>query len=283
MLRILQTSAGVIALLLAIAAPLGAQNPDTQNGRRRGGGFSVPPAPDQAAVDRGQKLFVESCGFCHGKEANGGDGGPDLIRSVLANHDEKGNLIGPVILNGRTEKGMPKFNMSQAQISDIVAFLQFRNRYVRYRQLYQVKNDVVTGDSKAGEAYFNGAGRCSACHSPTGDLAHIAARFEPESLMRRFLYPAARTFRARSEPAAGDRARATVTVTLPSGESISGPLEHLDEFSVSMRDASGDYHTWWREDAKVKVHDPLAAHADLLEQYTDADIHNLLAYLETLK
>jgi cytochrome c oxidase cbb3-type subunit 3 len=269
-------------LLLAIAAQLDAQNPATQSARRRGGD-GVPPAPDQAAVDRGQKLFVESCGFCHGKEANGGDGGPDLIRSVLANHDENGNLIGPVILNGRTDKGMPKFNMSQAQISDIVAFLRFRNRYVRYRQLYQVKSDVVTGDAKAGEVYFNGAGRCNRCHSPAGDLGHIAARLEPEFLMRRFLYPASREFRARGETAANERARVMVTVTLPSGETASGPLEHLDEFSVSMRDVNADYHTWWREDVKVEVHDPLAAHADLLKQYTDTDIHNLLAYLETLK
>jgi mono/diheme cytochrome c family protein len=269
-------------LAAIVAAQLGAQNPDAQGGRRRGGGFGVPPAPDQAAVDRGQKLFMENCGFCHGKEANGGDGGPDLIRSVLANHDENGNLIGPVILDGRPEKGMPKFKMTPAQISDIVAFLRFRNRYVRYRQLYQVKNDVITGDAKAGEAYFNGVGRCRGCHSPSGDLAHVAARFEPEFLLRRFLYPATRSFRGASEPA-NDRARATVTVTLPSGESVSGLLEHVDEFSVSMRDASGDYHTWWRETAKVEIHDPLEAHAELLSQYTDTDIHNLLAYLETLK
>ena len=116
----------------------------------------IPPAPDQAAVDRGQNLFSQNCSFCHGRDANGGDGGPDLIRSVLVNHDEHGNLISPVVLNGRPGKGMPKFNLTPAQISDIATFLHARNRYVRYRQLYQVK-DVVTGDARSGEAYFNGA------------------------------------------------------------------------------------------------------------------------------
>lgn len=240
----------------------------------------MPPGPDPAAVERGQKLFTESCSFCHGREANGGDGGPDLIRSVLANHDEKGNLIGPVILNGRPDKGMPKFDMTPAQISDIVAFLAARNRYVRYRQLYQVQDAVVAGDAKAGQAYFTGTGRCSTCHSPTGDLAHIAGKYEPEALIRRFLYPQGRGGRGSApEP----RSQATVTVTLSSGQTFSGPLRHLDEFTVSMNDAAGDYHTWPRENVKVEVHDPLSAHVELLGKYTDDDMHNLLAYLETLK
>jgi mono/diheme cytochrome c family protein len=247
-------------------------------GRRGGGGGGMPPAPDQAAVDRGQKLFSANCSFCHGRDANGG---PDLIRSVLANHDEKGNLIGPVILNGRPDKGMPKFNMTPAQIQDIVAFIAARNRYVRYRQLYQVNDAVVAGDTKAGQAYFIGAGHCSTCHSPTGDLAHIATKFEPEALIRRFLYPQGRGGRGGAAP--DPRAQSTVTVTLPSGQAFSGPLRHLDEFTVSMNDAAGDYHTWERDKVKVELHDPLAAHADLLGKYSDDDIHNLLAYLETLK
>jgi mono/diheme cytochrome c family protein len=250
---------------------------DAQGGAGRRGGAGMPPLPDPAAVERGQKLFVESCAFCHGRDANGGDGGPDLIRSVLTNHDEKGNLIGPVILNGRPEKGMPKFSMSPAQIFEIVAFLAARNRYVRYRQLYQVSDAVVAGDARAGQAYFNGAGRCSGCHSPTGDLAHIAGKYEPEALIRRFLYPQGRG--AAPDP----RAQVTVTVTLASGQSFTGALRHLDEFTVSMNDVAGDYHSWQRENVKLAVHDPLAGHVDLLEKYTDDDIHNLLAYLETLK
>jgi len=240
-------------------------------------GNCIPPAPDQAAVDRGQKLFSQNCSFCHGKDANGGDGGPDLIRSVLVNHDEHGNLIAPVVLNGRSQKGMPKFSLTPAQISDIATFLHARNRYVRYRQLYQVK-DVVTGDANAGEAYFNGAGRCNTCHSATGDLAHVAREYEPEALLRTFLYPGRR---GASPPI--ERTRKTVTITLKSGQVLSGPLQHLDEFTVSMYDASGDYHTWPHDAVRVEVHDPLAAHAELLRTYTDSDMHNVLAYLETLK
>lgn len=240
-------------------------------------GNGIPPAPDQAAVDRGQKLFSQYCSFCHGKDANGGDGGPDLIRSVLVNHDEGGNLIAPVVSNGRLEKGMPKFNLTSAQISDVATFLHARNRYVRYRQLYQVKG-IVTGSARAGEAFFNGVGRCNTCHSPGGDLAHVASEYEPETLLRTLLYPG-----RRGASSSSGRARKTVTVTLKSGEVFSGPLQHLDEFTVSMYDASGGYHTWKRDVVTVELHDPLAAHAELLRTYTDTDMHNVLAYLETLK
>jgi len=74
-------------------------------------------------------------------------------------------------------------------------------------------------------------------------------------------------------------------VTLPTGESFTGPLERIDDFNIAMRDSAGDYHSFTRDGAtpKVEVHDPLKAHLDLLSKYTDADIHNLTAYLVTLK
>src|SRR6185437_7605424 len=172
---------------------------------------------------------------------------------------------------------MPKFSFAPDQISDIATFLHARNRDVRYRQLYQVK-DVITGDAKAGAAYFNGSGKCNTCHSPGGDLEHVAAKYEPEALIRRFLYPG-----GRGAQSADEKARKTVTVTLSSGQSFEGRLEHIDEFTVSMYDASGDYHTWARSAVKVDIHDPLAAHLRLLQNYTDTDMHNVLAYLETLK
>jgi len=255
---------------LAFAVSLSAQTPKRKGNR-------IPPAPDQAAVDRGQNLFSQNCSFCHGRDANGGDGGPDLIRSVLVNHDEHGSLISPVVLNGRPGKGMPKFNLTPAQISDIATFLHARNRYVRYRQLYQVK-DVVTGDARSGEAYFNGAGRCKTCHSPAGDLAHVASEYEPEALLRTLLYP------GRSGAlSSSDRIRKKVTVKLTSGQIFSGPLQHIDEFTVSMYDEAGEYHTWPRDTVQVEIHDPLAVHAKLLQIYTDTEMHNVLAYLETLK
>jgi hypothetical protein len=123
--------------------------------------------------------------------------------------------------------------------------------------------------------YFNA--HCSACHSPTGDLAHVAAKYEPPVLQGRLLYP-----KTRLSP----KAQITATVTVRSGQSFSGVLSSIDDFSIALTDASGQYHSWLLEDGsgiKVTIHDPLAGHEQLLKSYTDTDMHNVLAYLETLK
>jgi cytochrome c oxidase cbb3-type subunit III len=239
------------------------------------------PAPDSVAAARGQKLFGSNCAFCHGIKATGAQG-PDLVRSALVLHDEKGELIAPVVLNGRPDKGMPSFpSFTQAQIYDIAEFLHSRVEAVANRGLYTVQ-DVVTGNVQKGQAYFNGAGQCNTCHSPTGDLAHVASKFQAADLQAAFLYPASIT--AFHTDATQASTPTLVTVTLPSGASISGTLKRLDDFNVSMYDQSGAYHSWSRSTGlKVDVKDPLAAHRALLEKYTDEDMHNLLAYLVTLK
>jgi cytochrome c oxidase cbb3-type subunit 3 len=246
--------------------------------------LGMAPPEDPAAVERGTKEFVTNCAFCHGSGATGGEGGPDLVRSVLVMHDEKGDKIGPVILQGRPQKGMPKFPMSQAQIADISAFLRAQVQKKGNRMTYEIQN-VITGDPHAGEAYFTGAGKCNSCHSPSGDLAGIANKYDAVTLQSRFLYP--KTFTFPGMPKVGPPPPPTkVTVRLSSGESFSGTLKHVDDFSVSLYDSSGEYHSWLlgrNPGIKVEIHDPLAAHIELLQKYSDTDMHNVLAYLETLK
>ncbi len=245
--------------------------------------FGLSAAPDPAAVDRGQKLFVSNCAFCHGSSATGGNSGPNLVRSVLVLHDEgSGTQIGPVILNGRLEKGMPKFAFTEAQIKDVAAFLLNRSQATVDRMSYKTIN-INTGDPKAGEAYFQA--HCASCHSGTGNLAHVATKYEPEGLLSRILYPSANERGRRSSKVRDAKAVSSVTVTSPVGQSTTGALEYMDDFTVSLVDASGEHHSWSREEPglKVEVRDPLKAHQELLTQYTDADMHNVLAYLETLK
>jgi cytochrome c oxidase cbb3-type subunit III len=264
------------ALGLFTAASLVAQSPPAPAPRPGGNMLISRAVPDAAAVERGQKIFVGNCGFCHGTTAQGGDSGPDLVRSALALDDERGDKIGPVIEQGRPSKGMPAFHLPPDQIQDIAAFLRSRQQAAIDRNAYSILN-IVTGDREKGREYFNGAGRCHSCHSPTGDLSGIAKRYDAVTLQSRFLYP-------RPRPNDGQPVRPEVTVKLASGQSFSGTLEYLDDFDVALRDASGDYHSFSRDaHLKVEVHDPLSAHAELLKKYTDADMHNLLAYLVTLK
>ncbi|HLK22021.1 MAG TPA: c-type cytochrome [Bryobacteraceae bacterium] len=286
--RALWKTSGTLGALLA--ASLLAQEPQAPAQQRPASNtfsfrnfFNIGAPPDPAAVERGQKLYVPSCGFCHGTNATGGNSGPDLVRSVLVLHDEgSGKEIGPVILNGRPDKGMPKFAFTQEQIKDLAAFFLSRSQSAANRMEYKILN-VVTGDASAGQSYF--ASHCANCHSPTGDLARIATRFDPVALQSRFLYPVTRGFPGMPAPPPHPRAQTTVTVTLPSGQTYAGALQYLDDFNVALKDSSGEYRSWSLDGTgvKVAVHDPLQEHLDLLKQYSDADMHNILAYLETLK
>lgn len=224
---------------------------------------------DKAAADRGQGIFSSSCSFCHGSQATGTEQAPNLLRSPLVFQDHGGDTLGPFLKQGRPTLGMPAFpTLEPQQVQDISAFLHLRIQQVRGTRLPETA--LLVGDPKAGLAYFNGPGKCSTCHSATGDLAHIGSKDQPLALTTSFLTPPAKP--------------SQVTVVLPSGQSVKGKLEYLDEFTVSLVDSAGVYHTWPRDRTKsVEVDDPLAAHKAMLPVYTDKDIHDLLAYLVTLK
>jgi cytochrome c oxidase cbb3-type subunit III len=237
---------------------------------------------DKEAAERGRTIFVPTCGFCHGNDAHG-KSGPDLVRSALVLHDNKGDVLGPVIRNGRPERGMPAFSaLSAEQIADISTFLHSRAADVSNRFAYKI-GDLITGDAKKGAAFFNGEGHCGSCHSATGDLAHVATKYEPVELQRRMLYPAPNVIDVFLGRAVTPLAPTQITVQLPSGERVSGTLDHLDEFTVSMHDSAGWYRSFSRESVTVDVQDPRAAHEGLLPKYTDQEMHDVLAYLETLK
>ena len=226
---------------------------------------------DPAVVERGKKQFVSSCGFCHGDDATG-NRAPDLVRSAMVNHDKAGDLIGPVIRAGKPDKGMPGFPFTDAQIADVATFLHFRTQEAlgsgHVPRDYPLAK-LLTGSADAGKAYFDGVGGCKGCHSPSGDLAGVAKKYSPLMLQQRLLAPRGPT--------------PTATVTPRTGGKYEGTLVHIDEFEVGIRDGSGWYRSWPREEAAVTVHDPLEKHRELITHYSDADVHNLFAYLETLK
>jgi cytochrome c oxidase cbb3-type subunit 3 len=238
--------------------------------------FAQPPKkPDPAAVERGRSQFKSSCGFCHGDDATG-NRAPDLLRSPVLLHDVAGDQVGPVIRNGKPDLGMPGFsNLSAAQISDIVVFLHNQADEALHSngvpRDYPLKK-LLTGNADAGKAYFNGAGGCAKCHSVAGDLAGVARKYSPLDLQQRMLYPAGR-----------GGSRVTATVTLPNGQKIEGQVLSDDEFDIAITGSDGAYHAWPKSQVKVEIHDPLAAHRELFTKYTDADIHNLYAYMATLK
>jgi mono/diheme cytochrome c family protein len=230
------------------------------------------PAQPTPLVASGEALFHQNCAFCHGRDAMGGETGPDLTQSKLVLSDKNGDKIAPVVHEGRPETKMPGFNFSAEEMASLVAFIHSRAQAVAEHpggRRGVSPEDLQTGNVDAGKAYFNGAGGCSKCHSPTGDLAGIARRFQGLSLEERMLYPR--------------NSRGRVTVTLSSGEKISGVLAYRDEFTIGLRDSNGAYRSWSTSRVKYTVESPAEAHVDQLPKYTDDDIHNLMAYLQTLR
>jgi cytochrome c oxidase cbb3-type subunit 3 len=252
---------GMLGLLLAAQTAGNSQTAAIQN-----------KVASKELIESGQTLFQQQCAFCHGRDAGGGETGPSLADSDLVKRDKTGAEIAAVIRNGRPEKGMPKFDLTETAMSGVVAFIynrQAANATNGKRRGVQPA-DLQTGNAALGKEYFEHQGRCSSCHSATGDLAHVGTRLVGLKLEQRMLYP--------------ERTKAKATVTLPGGMSVSGEVAYNDEFTISLRDTDGRYRSWSKTPSlKVQIDAPVEAHAELLGKYTDGDIHNLMAYLQTLK
>ena len=211
----------------------------------------------------------------------GGETGPDLTRSQVVADDVRGDKIGPIVHSGRPDKGMPPFNLAASDLASVVAYIHDQKRKAESNEGNRRTVDLAdlqTGNAQAGAAFFNGAGRCATCHSPTGDLAGVATRLQGLPLLQRMLYPSG-----------GGRGRVrppyvpTVTVTPPNGAPITGTLAYRDEFTIALTDAAGSYRAWPTSRVRFTVDDKLEGHSSLLPTYTDEDMHNVLAYLQTLK
>jgi cytochrome c oxidase cbb3-type subunit 3 len=264
-----------VALCLCVSGLIvvGQQSPAAQRPPQTVTPQSYPPE----LVLTGQTRFASECGFCHGRDAAGGETGPDLTRSILVAEDSRGDKIRAVVRSGRVDKGMPSFEMEDAELEAIVAFIHDQKTKAESlgggRRSVDV-SDLETGNVDAGRRYFNGAGGCSNCHSPSGDLADIGSRFRGLPLLERMLYP--RSVRP-------ETASPKVTVTTSSGETITGSLVSRDEFTITVGDSTGSNRTWPALDVKFTIYDGMNAHFEQLGKYTDQDMHNVYAYLQTLR
>jgi len=247
-----------------------------------GGGGAYPQRPpvDAAILERGKALYSVNCAFCHGADARGGDGGgPNLLRSQLVLSDQKGELIGEVVRNGRPGTTMVPMALTTAQIADIADYVH-SFRVGGYDISRDVPTSIVVGDASTGAAVFQA--RCATCHSVSGDLRAIGARFsDARELQDYWLVPSA----GRGRGAGSNLKPAMVTVTQSSGAKTDGRLVRIDDFVVTLVTADGMPRSFSRtgDSPKVEITDPLKPHRDLLPKYTDKEIHDLTAYLVTVK
>jgi hypothetical protein len=256
------------------------------------------PVVDMAAHDRGRALWATHCIECQGAPARGSDTGPNIIRTKTANFDrsapQAGSVLGPFLKAGHpTQSKKPSASFTDEEIASLANFLRQRiNDTMRGSPVF-VEGDIVIGDAKAGEAYFNGAGGCAKCHTASErSLAGVATRIPaPVDLQQRLLFPGgAGRGRGRprgGQPAAGaapDRNAVTVSIAVGPGAPLSGTLVEESDFYVTLREADGTVRTVRRgPGAKITKTNPLQGHIDLLDRITDAQLHDVVAYLETLK
>jgi mono/diheme cytochrome c family protein len=259
---------GMAALVLWGANPVAGQD------------FPRPPG-DPAAIARGRQVFSVNCGFCHGSDARGGEGGPNLLRSPIVLNDQNGELVSAIVLNGRIDKGMPKFDLPMPSISDIAAYVHSVGAGSVPTKPFDPKS-ILVGNAAMGKKYFNGAGHCTSCHSVTKDLAGIGAKYGPKELNDVIFTGGATGIFGMPSPSAPPR---TVKVTMPAGELIQGLLLSLDDFVVVLSDADGNRRTIRRdgESPVIQITDPMQVHFDMARRWEDRDLHDVTAYLAALK
>jgi|SRR5579859_1408674 len=233
---------------------------------------------DGEALTRGKQVFSVNCSFCHGSDARGGEGGPNLLRSPMVLADQHGEVIATVVQNGRQARGMPKFDLSTASVAAIAAFLHSLDG-AGDAAWFDPKS-ILVGNAAAGKAYFNGKGHCVQCHSLKGDLAGIGAKYDPKTLQDNIVSGGFVGMLGAPLPSAPAQA-----VTVRFSSVVGGALLGIDDFSVSLIDADGNRRTFRRRGdvPYVQVKNPLQRHLDMLREWEDRDIHNLTAFLSTQK
>ena len=278
---------------IAIALFLLTATAAAQGGRRPGGfvpGQQRPPG-DPAQIARGKTLYGINCTSCHGADLRGGDiGGPNLLRSQVALSDQDGELIAPIIQGSRQDAGMPAINMSPADAKAVATYvrsvMETIGRQGTPPSVGQAPPSVLVGNAAAGQEYF--AAKCAACHSSTGDLQGIATRIpDPKALQNTWVSGGGGGRRGGGGGGANASSARTVTavVTPESGEKVEGRLVRIDDFLVTIALPDATIRTFRRTGAvlKIEIHDPMQGHRDLLAVYTDKDMHDVTAYLVTLK
>ena len=228
--------------------------------------------PDKAAAARGAPVFKQNCAFCHGPQARGATG-PSLITSDVVLGDDHGEKLVPYVKKGRPEKGMPAFaDTPDNQLKDIAEFLHLQVEEVANRGAYHVLN-ILVGNATKGQTYV--ATHCMSCHTAES-FAHIGSRFRSaDQLQRNWIWP------QRSSNAA---LAIMATVKTPDGTTSSGRLRQISDFRITLEDSAGRAHVIERTPGvEVEMKDPLAPHQEMIMTLQNEDMHNVTAYLETLK
>jgi cytochrome c oxidase cbb3-type subunit III len=283
------TSLGLVMFapghVLAQLQPLAAGEHGGQQLPGRQPDYPTRPLAPKEVLDRGKATFSVNCAFCHGSDAGGGSVGPNLLRSEVVLQDRRGELIAPIIHGSRMDRGMPKVDMTDEQVAEVADWLHSLKTGGKVASTEKI--NIVVGNVKGGQQAFDRV--CASCHSTSGDLKGFAAKFiDPRAMQQAWMLPEAAAGRRPGGGANQPQLKVTpttATVIETNGQKVTGKLDAIDDFYVAVVTDDGVTHRFLRmnDSPKVEIHDPLEAHRALLRKYDDKDIHDITAYLESLK
>ncbi len=257
-----------------LAGFLAAQQPSGASGR---GGRPVIPQIDTTIGDRGQVVYAANCASCHGADARGTARGVDLVRAFGVRLDPTGAQLGAFLASGHKDHSVPPIALTETQVSEVAMYFRVRIDFANSGS-NNVAADILVGNAKDGETYFNGDGKCRTCHSVTGDLKGIGTKYSATMVQNRIVLPRGRGPAGKGDPPEPAR---TVSIAQADGSTLSGTLVSISDFLVTYRDSSGVPHTVTRtgDVPKVTIRDPLQAHIDNMQRLTTKQMQDLTAYL----
>jgi len=256
------TSAWAVALALALSLASGLAR-GACDALKPFAGQSAAPSHEQE-IEQGRQAFESNCAVCHGMDASGGRG-PNLRRAHIARAPDEAALCDLI------ETGIPPEMPAGAFLTDV----EVRALVAFVRSLGQSEATAVSGDPAHGARVFAGNG-CASCHILAGrgtglgpELTDLGDRRSAAYVREVLLDPAARL------PAEF----LMVRVTTRSGEATEGIRVNEDNFSIQLKDASGNLRSFEKD--QLKSQERLKGQT-LMPSFKDLpplDIQDLVAYL----
>ena len=281
-------------------APQGASGAQGRGGGRNGGGnargatatFPAQQRPpgDPVLIAHGKTLYDVDCQKCHGADLRGNlQGGTSLLRSQVVLSDQDGELMQPIIAGSLRNSGMPALDMNAADLKALATYIHSVVATERGQGAPPAPGveapSALVGDATSGKTYFTA--KCGSCHSATGDLQGYGTKYpDAKAAQNRWVSGGGGGRGGRGGVSATPDPRTVMAiVTLPSGETVQGPLVIVDDFLVSLSQPDGIIRTFRRDGdvPKVEIKDPMQGHKTLLDMLKNKDMHDVTAYLESLR
>ena len=222
-------------------------------------------------VRMGERLFRQQCGRCHGRDAKGGELGPDLTSGI-------GNASTAAGLFRIVREGLPNTQMIGISRSATDQSVWMVVSYVE--SLNDTANVELPGSTTAGMQLFSGKGNCASCHMVNGqggrrgpDLTRVGNRRDPDELVSDLMTP--------NEDVTPRWW--TVRVTREDGSVVEGLRMNEDTFTLRLMSEQEDL--WSFSKGRIRSYERIETSTmpSVDGMLTASEVDDLVAYLFSLR